>query len=149
MSEVPLARHLLRAKDLADVRYFEPLTVAELAAAAGLSPAHFSREFKRTFGEAPHQYDETARASRGPAATHRLVCRRYLLRRWSSKCWIVHDELPADVRPDSPTVPVDVPAGGVSGTDPALRGSGLRPPEKPHVSRRRGGAGLLGSCAST
>jgi len=46
----------LRAKDLADARYFEPLTVADLARAAGLSPAHFSREFRRTFGEAPHQY---------------------------------------------------------------------------------------------
>ncbi|MDQ1419861.1 MAG: hypothetical protein QOJ52_1823, partial [Acidimicrobiaceae bacterium] len=53
---VPPARHLLRAKDLADARYFEPLGVADLARAAGLSPAYFSREFRRTFGEAPHQY---------------------------------------------------------------------------------------------
>jgi AraC-like DNA-binding protein len=53
---VPVARHLLRAKDLADARYFEPLAVADLAAAAGLSPAHFSRQFKATFGESPHQY---------------------------------------------------------------------------------------------
>ncbi len=43
MAAVPAARHLLRAKDLADARYFEPLTVADLAAAARLSPAHFSR----------------------------------------------------------------------------------------------------------
>ncbi len=56
MAEVPLARHLLRAKDLADARYLEQLSVAKLAAAAGLSPAYFSREFKRTFGESPHQY---------------------------------------------------------------------------------------------
>ena len=47
-------RHLLRAKDLADGYYFEPLTVSDLARAAGLSPAHFSREFRRAFGEAPH-----------------------------------------------------------------------------------------------
>jgi hypothetical protein len=41
------ARQLLRAKDLADSRYFEPLDVPTLARAARLSPAHFSREFRR------------------------------------------------------------------------------------------------------
>jgi AraC-like DNA-binding protein len=64
---VPPARHLLRAKDLADARYFEPLTVGDLARAAGLSPAHFSREFRRTFGEAPHQYLLTRRLERAAA----------------------------------------------------------------------------------
>ena len=64
---VPPARHLLRAKDLADTRYFEPLAVADLARAAGLSPAHFSREFRRTFGEAPHQYLLTRRLERAAA----------------------------------------------------------------------------------
>ncbi len=49
-------RHLLRAKDLADGRYFDPLTVDDLAGAAGLSRAHFSREFRRVFGESPHAY---------------------------------------------------------------------------------------------
>jgi AraC-like DNA-binding protein len=61
---VPPARHLLRAKDLADGRYSEPLTVADLAREAGLSPAHFSREFRRAFGEAPHQYLLTRRLER-------------------------------------------------------------------------------------
>lgn len=64
---VPPARHLLRAKDLADARYFEQLTVTDLAAAAGLSPAHFSREFRRTFGESPHQYLLTRRLERAAA----------------------------------------------------------------------------------
>ena len=64
---VPPARHLLRAKDLADARYFEPLSVADLARVAGLSPAHFSREFRRTFGEAPHQYLLTRRLERAAA----------------------------------------------------------------------------------
>jgi AraC-like DNA-binding protein len=52
----PTARHLLRARDLADRRYTEPLDVDDLAAAAGLSRAHFSREFRRAFGESPHAY---------------------------------------------------------------------------------------------
>jgi transcriptional regulator GlxA family with amidase domain len=64
---VPPARHLLRAKDLADARYFEPLGVAELARAAGLSQAHFSREFRRTFGESPHAYLLTRRLERAAA----------------------------------------------------------------------------------
>ncbi len=67
MVDVPLARHLLRAKDLVDARYFEPLTVADLAAAATLSPAYFSREFRRTFGETPHQYLLTRRLERAAA----------------------------------------------------------------------------------
>jgi AraC-like DNA-binding protein len=61
---VPPARHLLRAKDLADGRYFEPLGVDDMARAAGLSRAHFSREFRRTFGESPHAYLLTRRLER-------------------------------------------------------------------------------------
>jgi AraC-like DNA-binding protein len=61
---VPADRHLLRAKDLADGRYFEPLTVDDLARAAGLSRAHFSREFRRAFGESPHAYLLTRRLER-------------------------------------------------------------------------------------
>ena len=61
------ARHLLRAKDLADTRYAEPLAVADLARAAGLSSAHFSREFSRVFGESPYQYLLTRRLERAAA----------------------------------------------------------------------------------
>jgi AraC-like DNA-binding protein len=64
---VPPTRHLLRAKDLVDARYLEPLTVADMAAAAGSSPAHFSREFRRAFGEPPHQYLLTRRLERAAA----------------------------------------------------------------------------------
>jgi AraC-like DNA-binding protein len=64
---VPAARHLLRAKDLADRRYFEPLGVDELANAAGLSRAHFSREFRAAFGESPHSYLLTRRMERAAA----------------------------------------------------------------------------------
>jgi AraC-like DNA-binding protein len=64
---VPPARHLLRAKDLADARYVEPLDVDDLARAAGLSRAHFSREFRRVFGESPHAYLLTRRLERAAA----------------------------------------------------------------------------------
>jgi len=60
----PPARHLLRAKDLADARYFETVDVGDLARAAGLSPAHFSREFRRAFGVTPHAYLLTRRLER-------------------------------------------------------------------------------------
>jgi AraC-like DNA-binding protein len=67
MTPVPPARHLLRAKDLVDARYREPLDVRALARAAHLSPAHFSREFRRAFGETPHQYLLTRRMERAAA----------------------------------------------------------------------------------
>jgi AraC-like DNA-binding protein len=67
MTPVHPARHLLRAKDLVDARYREPLDVPTLARVAHLSPAHFSREFRRTFGETPHQYLLTRRLERAAA----------------------------------------------------------------------------------
>ena len=67
MAFVPPARHLLRAKYLADARYVEPLGVNDLASAAGLSRAHFSREFRRAFGESPHAYLLTRRLERAAA----------------------------------------------------------------------------------
>jgi AraC-like DNA-binding protein len=67
MAFVPPTRHLLRAKDLADARYAEPLDVDDLARAAGLSRAHFSREFRRAFGDSPHQYLLTRRLERAAA----------------------------------------------------------------------------------
>ena len=70
MAFVPGVRHLLRAKDLADRRYADPLAVDDLARLAGLSRAHFSREFRRHFGESPHAY----------LLTRRLECAASLLR---------------------------------------------------------------------
>jgi len=64
---VPPARHLLRAKDLADARYRDRLDVSDLARAAHLSQAHFSREFRKAFGESPHQYLLTRRLERAAA----------------------------------------------------------------------------------
>jgi AraC-like DNA-binding protein len=67
MTPVHPVRHLLRAKDLIDARYREPIDVPGLARAAHLSPAHFSREFRRAFGETPHQYLMTRRLERAAA----------------------------------------------------------------------------------
>ncbi len=67
MSSLPPARHLLRAKDLADASYLEQVVVPDMARAAGLSPAHFSREFRRAFGESPHAYLLTRRLERAAA----------------------------------------------------------------------------------
>jgi transcriptional regulator GlxA family with amidase domain len=84
---VPPARHLLRAKDLADARYFEPLEVDDLARAAGLSRAHFTREFRRAFGETPHAYLLTRRLERAAAllrSTDRSVAEICLAVGWQS-----------------------------------------------------------------
>ena len=64
MAFLPPSRHLLRARDLADARYTEPLGVDDLAAEAGLSRAHFSREFRRAFGVSPYAYLLTRRLER-------------------------------------------------------------------------------------
>ena len=64
---VPPARHLLRGKDLADARYSEHIDVDDMAGAAGLSRAHFSREFRRAFGESPRAYLLTRRLERAAA----------------------------------------------------------------------------------
>jgi AraC-like DNA-binding protein len=64
---VPPTRHLLRAKDLIDARYREPLDVDALARVSHLSRWHFSREFRRAFGESPHHYLLTRRLERAAA----------------------------------------------------------------------------------
>jgi AraC-like DNA-binding protein len=73
----------LRAKDLVDARYAEPLGVRDMARAAGLSRAHFSREFRRTFGESPHSYLLTRRLERA-AALLRMTDRSV-----ADVCWSV------------------------------------------------------------
>ena len=67
MPQVPPARYLLRAKDFVDARYAEAITVDDLAAVAGLSRAHFSRMFTKTFGESPHAYLQSRRLERAAA----------------------------------------------------------------------------------
>jgi AraC family transcriptional regulator len=61
---VPEREGLRRAAELADDRVDHPLTVRDLARAAGMSPFHFSREFKRETGHAPRAYLRRARLER-------------------------------------------------------------------------------------
>ena len=56
--------HLRRARDLIDREYARPLDVAELARAALMSTAHFSRQFRATYGETPYVYLMTRRIER-------------------------------------------------------------------------------------
>lgn len=65
MVHVPIERHLIRGRDLADREYAKAgLTVDDMATAAGLSKAHFTREFKRVFGETPRAHLLTRRLER-------------------------------------------------------------------------------------
>lgn len=57
-------RRLLRARDAMDAAYAEPLDVPALARIAHVSPAHFSRTFRATFGETPHRYLQRRRVER-------------------------------------------------------------------------------------
>jgi transcriptional regulator GlxA family with amidase domain len=57
-------RRLLRARDVMDRTYAEPLDVAALARIAHFSEAHFIRSFKDTFGETPHRYLQRRRVER-------------------------------------------------------------------------------------
>lgn len=64
---LPESRHLLRARDLADARYADDVTVADMARVAGLSRSHFCVRFRETFGESPHQYLLSRRLERASA----------------------------------------------------------------------------------
>ena len=63
--------HLRRARDLMDREYARPLEVAELARAALMSTAHFSRRFRATYGETPYAYLMTRRIERAKALLRR------------------------------------------------------------------------------
>jgi transcriptional regulator GlxA family with amidase domain len=56
--------HLRRARDLMDREYAEPLDVPAMARTALMSPAHFSRRFRATYGETPYAYLMTRRIER-------------------------------------------------------------------------------------
>lgn len=57
-------RRMLRARDAMDRAFAQPLDVPALARIALVSPAHFSRQFRATFGEPPHRYLQRRRVER-------------------------------------------------------------------------------------
>ncbi|HUG00208.1 MAG TPA: helix-turn-helix domain-containing protein [Ilumatobacter sp.] len=59
--------HLRQARDFIDRNYAQPLDVPEIARAALMSPAHFSRKFRATYGETPYSYLMTRRIERAKA----------------------------------------------------------------------------------
>ncbi len=63
--------HLRRARDLMDREYARPLEVAELARAALMSSAHFSRQFRAAYGETPYAYLMTRRVEPAQALLRR------------------------------------------------------------------------------
>lgn len=54
-----------------DREYASPLDVAALARAALMSTAHFSRQFRATYGETPYSYLMTRRIERAKALLRR------------------------------------------------------------------------------
>lgn len=66
-TELENLAHLRRARDLMDREYSRPLDVAGIAAAAIMSPAHFSRRFRDAYGETPYSYLMTRRIERAKA----------------------------------------------------------------------------------
>ena len=135
----PPARHLLRAKDLADARYFEPLDVDDLARAAGLSRAHFSREFRRAFGESPHAYLLTRRLERAAAllrtTDHSVAEICFSVGLQSVGSFTTSFTRTFGVSPTA--YRAALPAGLGAGADPGLRRARLRAPATQHVSRRQ------------
>ena len=65
---------LLRAVEFVNENLESNLTLAEIAASAGLSPFHFARAFKQTTGVTPHQYLIKCRVERAKM----LLARREL-----------------------------------------------------------------------
>ncbi|MFF3893280.1 helix-turn-helix domain-containing protein [Streptomyces sp. NPDC001812] len=57
-------RRMLRARDAMDRDYAQPMDVPALARIAHVSPAHFTRTFRATFGETPHRYLQRRRVER-------------------------------------------------------------------------------------
>jgi AraC-like DNA-binding protein len=62
---------LRRVRDRMDREYAQPLDVEALARDAHMSAGHFSRQFRRAYGESPYSYLMTRRIERAMALLRR------------------------------------------------------------------------------
>jgi methylphosphotriester-DNA--protein-cysteine methyltransferase len=66
---------LRRARDMIDWNYAQPLDVPAMARTAHMSPSHFARRYRRTFGETPYQHLVSRRIERAQALLRAQVSR--------------------------------------------------------------------------
>lgn len=64
-------RRLRRVRDLIDCEFDRPFDVDSLANEALMSPGHFSRSFRKAYGESPYSYLMTRRIERAMALLRR------------------------------------------------------------------------------
>ena len=112
-------------------------TSPALARAAHLSPAHFSREFTRAFGETPHRYLLTRRMERAADLLRNTdrsvadICLTVGLRSVGSFTTSLRQRRTACPRP---------PTGRLtrrpSASDPDLRAAGVRPSQRSSVCEK-------------
>jgi AraC-like DNA-binding protein len=67
-------RRMLRTRDTMDRAFAQPLDVPALARVAHVSQAHFSRQFRATFGETPHRYLQRRRVERAMELLRETDC---------------------------------------------------------------------------
>jgi len=67
-------RRMLRARDTMDRAFAQPLDIPSLARVAHVSVAHFSRQFRATFGETPHRYLQRRRVERAMELLRETDC---------------------------------------------------------------------------
>lgn len=65
--EIADLTYLRRARDFMDRNFAQRLSVPALAERSLMSPAHFSRKFRATYGETPYSYLMTRRIERAMA----------------------------------------------------------------------------------
>ncbi len=131
-------RRMLRARDMMDRAYAEPLDIAALARVAVVSPAHFIRTFRATFGETPHRYLQRRRVERA------MFLLRHNARPITEICWEVGfaslgtfsrtfrdivGESPSDYRNRGPLPPVPT-CFGMAWTKPSSFGEAAGGPAK-------------------
>lgn len=77
-----------RAIDFMETNLSEPLTLADVANASGLSPSHFARRFKSTTGAPPHQYLMQMRVERAK----RMLLQHEPIAEIALACGFTHQE---------------------------------------------------------